>query len=221
MIVLYFIFLVLLYFMPFSLSGNSLNLDKLVHFFAFAFGGLLLVAIGNSGNKKALIIFTMAILISASALEPIQGLLKYRVYSWIDAFANFIGLGAVLVGYQAFRIAKRFSVFALFLSLPLYLSFFFIQFKGVFKENFGAPSYLVLDSLLYFSVMYLALIIGKMHKIKTVFWIFFAQLLLFPLIINHLPFNTEYSEPYCFFSYSGIVAAAIVFFSLEREVFQK
>ncbi|OAA31528.1 hypothetical protein AT15_05495 [Kosmotoga arenicorallina S304] len=217
LIISYFVFLLFLYFMPFSLSGNGRNSDKLVHFFIFACGGLLLVVIENSGNKKMLVFLGGAIFLSAFALEPIQGLLKYRVCDVKDAFSNFIGLGTVLLGYQFLKVAKRFLVFSLIILIPFYLFFSFVQLRGVFKESFGIPSHLFLDLLLYFSITYLVLIIGMTHKIKAVFWVFFIQILMLPLIINYLPFDTEYSVSYPVFSYSGTAVAAFLFFFLKKR----
>jgi len=217
LIISYFIFLLFLYFIPLNLSGNGRNSDKLVHFFIFACGGLLLIALKHSGNKKMFVLFGTAVFLSAFALEPIQGLLKYRVCDIMDAFANFIGLGTVLLGYQFLKVAKRFIVFSLLMLMPFYLFFSFSQLHGTFKESFGTPLHLFLDLLLYFSITYLALIVGMIHKIKAVFWVFAIQILVLPLLINQLPFNTEYSALYPIFSYSGTVAAAILFFLLKER----
>ncbi|WP_218916061.1 hypothetical protein [Kosmotoga pacifica] len=178
----------------------------------FASGGILLIFLKTSGNRKLFILFSIAIIISTFALEILQGFLKYRVYDRLDIFSNLTGLGTVLLGYYIFKTSKRFPSFALMILLTFYLTFSYTQLRGIFKEHFGALAHLFLDSLLYFCFTYLMFYIGIVHKIRAVFWAFAWQIVFFPLLMGYLPFTTEFSPLYIYFSYSGFLAAVVLFF---------
>ncbi|MFO7881156.1 MAG: hypothetical protein R6U52_01295 [Kosmotogaceae bacterium] len=107
-IIIYFIGVTYVYFIPINLEKLGTNTDKKIHYVIFLCGGLLFLLLKKFKTKKVyLTLFLSFLLVSPFLLEIAQGLVSYRVYDPKDMLANYLGLGTVLLVYLSIKVIKK------------------------------------------------------------------------------------------------------------------
>ncbi len=107
-IIIYFIGVTYIYFIPINLDKLGTNADKKIHYVIFLCGGLLYLLLKSFKTKKMyLTLFLGFLVVSPFLLEIAQELVSYRVYDPKDMLANYLGLGSALLLYLFIIIIKK------------------------------------------------------------------------------------------------------------------